>query len=334
MKSQETGFPILLAGAGRMGRAWLQALSRDLPEAEGAFVSTVCDPDPAAGPAALALQGGKVFPRLEEALEESEPAGAILAAPPHTHLPLAKRLLQAGIPVLCEKPLAPRLDQVEEMLRLSRETGTPLHMASKYRFSADVKRAGEILASGVLGEPVGGLIYFSGYFPVEGTWRADPALSGGGVVADNIPHAADLARLLLGEIEGAWAFALPRVQALSVEDSAWLHFRHRGGKATAAFLSWSLSSPHSWYCQVEASEGSLLLGWEESKYHVKDAPDWVVFGEGFRKDRTLASMAGAFARAARGEEPFPMTPEEVLATARAAAAAARSMETGRMEELL
>ncbi len=333
MESKETQFPLLLVGAGRMGRAWLQALSLGLPEAEGALFTAACDPDPAAGPAALALSKGQVFQDLDRALEESEPAGAVLAAPPHLHPPLAERLLEAGIPVLCEKPLAPRPDQAEEMLRLSRESGVPLFMASKYRFCPDVKRAREILASGVLGDPVTALIYFAGYFPVEGTWRADPALSGGGVTADNAPHAADIARLLLGEIQGAWAYAPPRVQEIVVEDSAWVHFRQEGGRSTAAFLSWSLSSPHPWYCQVEASEGSLFLGWTESKYHVKDAPDWVVFGEGFRRDRALAAMAGAFSRAVRGEEPFPMTEDDILAAARASAAAARSLETGKMEDL-
>ena len=333
MESQEPRFPLLLLGAGRMGRAWLQALASRSPEAEGAEIAAVCDPDPAAGSAALALEKGDVLADLDRALERVDPAGAILATPPHTHPALALRLLEAGIPVLCEKPLAPDLEQAREMLQSARDKGLPLHLASKYRFCPDVKRAGEILASGVLGEPVAGLIYFSGYFPVEGTWRVDPALSGGGVLADNAPHAVDLARLLLGEVEGALAFPLPRVQEIPVEDSAWVHFRHNGNKLTAAFLSWSLSSPHPWYCQVECSEGTLLLGWRESKYHVKDAPDWVVFGEGFQRDRALASMAGAFARAVRGEEPFPMSEADALATARISAAAVRSLETGGMEEI-
>ena len=333
MEPKETQFPLLLVGAGRMGRAWLQALSAGLPEAEGAFFTAACDPDPAAGPAALALKEGQVFPDLDRALEENDPAGAVIAAPPNVHLPLARRLLEAGVPVLCEKPLAPRPEEAEEMLRASRESGIPLFMASKYRFCPDMKRAREILASGVLGKPVAGLIYFAGYFPVEGTWRADPALSGGGVTADNAPHAAEIARLLLGEIRGAWAYTLPRVQEIPVEDSAWVHFRQEEGRSTAAFLSWSLSSTHPWYCQVEASEGSLLLGWAESKYHVKDAPDWVVFGEGFQRDRALAAMAGAFARAVREEEPFPMTEEDVLAATRASAAAVRSLETGKTEDL-
>ena len=333
MDSQNISFPLLLVGAGRMGRAWLQALAAGLPEAEGAGITGICDPDPAAGPAALALDQGEVFPRLDQALEKVKPAGVLLATPPHTHLRLAERLLEAGLPVLCEKPLAPTLEEARTMLDLSREKGLPLHMASKYRFAPDTKRAVEILASGVLGEPLGALVYFSGPFPVEGTWRADRALSGGGVTADNLPHAADLARLLLGPVKAAWASALPKVQEIAVEDSAWVHLRHQEGRETAAFLSWSLASPHPWFCQVEGSEGTLLLGWRESRYHVKDAPDWVVFGEGFQRDRALAAMAGAFARAVRGDEPYPMTPEEVLDTARAVDAAARSLETGRWEAL-
>ncbi len=334
MDSLETRFPLLLVGAGRWGRAWIQALSRRLPEAEGAEILAACDPDPGAGPAALSLEKGLVEPDLERILEKVEPAGAVLATPPHTHAELARRLLRAGIPVLCEKPLAPTLEDSRAMLEAAAREGTPLFLASKYRFCPDVKRAGEILASGALGEPLTCLVYFSGFFPVEGTWRARPELSGGGVVADNAPHVADLARLMLGPAEGAWAFPLPKVQDVPVEDSAWVHFRHRAGKLTTAFLSWSLAPVHPWYCQVECTEGSLLLGWKESRHHVKDAPDWVVFGGGFDRDLALASMAGAFARAVRGEEPFPMSTEEALDTARASSAAVRSLDTGRMEAIL
>jgi predicted dehydrogenase len=70
---------------------------------------------------------------------------AIIATPPQTHAAIAIGLLDRGIPVLVEKPMAPRLADVDAMLAAAARTGTPMTCGFVERFNAAVRTALDLM---------------------------------------------------------------------------------------------------------------------------------------------------------------------------------------------
>jgi predicted dehydrogenase len=115
---------------------------------------------------------------------------------------------------------------------------------------------------------------FGGFLDMSRSWHARSELSGGGVIADNGPHAFDLVRHLLGPIHSVWA-RLGRFQPIDVEDIAQVAVVVEDGPAGSIDLSWSVSACPSGYLEIYGSEGSAALdtaglwyrlnGWSEPK---------------------------------------------------------------------
>jgi predicted dehydrogenase len=117
------------------------------------------------------------------------------------------RALQAGRPVLCEKPLCGSLAETERVLGVARETGTLLWEAFVFPFHAQMQRIRGLLAEGAIGELRE--IQSNFQFRLAGTAniRLSRALEGG-AVNDVGCYPVRLARELFGdEHESAWATA-------------------------------------------------------------------------------------------------------------------------------
>ena len=97
---------IAVAGAGYIGRAHMAALRASPTCSLSAVV------DPAAAAAGLARDAGVAwFPSLDQMLERDRPDGAILATPNQLHVAHALVCMEAGLPVLLEKPIAPTVSE-------------------------------------------------------------------------------------------------------------------------------------------------------------------------------------------------------------------------------
>ncbi len=97
-------------GTGAMGRNHVRLLSA-LP---GAELVGVYDPRPEAAEAAARDHGARVFPRLEDLAGEIE--AAVVAAPTVAHAEMGCALLDRGLHVLVEKPLAASLEEADRLL--------------------------------------------------------------------------------------------------------------------------------------------------------------------------------------------------------------------------
>ena len=128
-----------------------------------------------------------------------------LCTVPSTHHGIAIDLLKAGVNVLCEKPLAISVTQAEEMSRTAKERNRLLFTAFKFRFHDEVRRAKELIDAGSLGQILNFRLMFGGYIDMAGQWYSQKALSGGGIIMDNGPHAADLMHFLFGDVKSVTA---------------------------------------------------------------------------------------------------------------------------------
>ena len=126
--------------------------------------------------------------------------------PNHVHPEFSIAALEAGVPVLCEKPLAPTPDDAERMVTAARESDAIAGCAFNYRFLPAIQHAKGLVASGALGEirQVRGR-YLQDWLTDPETpweWRLDADLAGSGVLGNLGAHTIDLARFLVGDEVG------------------------------------------------------------------------------------------------------------------------------------
>ena len=72
--------------------------------------------------------------------------------PPAAHCGVAVDFLKAGKHVLCEKPMAPSLEECDRMIRAAEEGGAKLSVVAQNRFKPDIMKTKQMLESGVLGQ--------------------------------------------------------------------------------------------------------------------------------------------------------------------------------------
>ena len=126
--------------------------------------------------------------------------------PNHVHAEPSIAALEAGVPVLCEKPLAPTLEETAAMRDAAAATGVTAGTAFNYRFVPAIRHAKRLIEDGELGEirQVRGRYLQDWLVDPEApwAWRMDAELAGSGALGDLGAHTIDLARFLVGDRVG------------------------------------------------------------------------------------------------------------------------------------
>ena len=160
-----------------------------------------------------------------------------ITTPNHLHAPVARAFLEAGIHVICDKPLALTLAEGEELARLARQRRRLFALTHTYSGYPMVRHARELVAAGELGE----LRYVQVEYlqdwlanPIppgqnkQADWRADPARAGrAGCLGDIGTHAYQLAAFITGQLPNALAAELHSfVPGRLVDDhlQVWLRY--------------------------------------------------------------------------------------------------------------
>lgn len=185
-----------VVGAGRVARRFAQAIE----EAPGHRVRAVNS---------RTRQGAEAFASdlaidgvATDSLDELLAVGVdyiYIASPNDLHADHIFRAHSAGLPVLCEKPLAASASAARSIRRAVSAAGAPVGVAFQYRQHPAHIRAGELVASGVLGKIR--LVEVSACLPSLDVpaWYEDPAVAGGGIVPMSGVHRVDLARHIIGQ---------------------------------------------------------------------------------------------------------------------------------------
>jgi predicted dehydrogenase len=161
----------------------------------------------------------------------------VVVATPHNRLAeITAAAVRRGRNVLVEKPAARFASEIEPVDELARARGVQVRIGFNHRCHRALRKAYELVASGVLGEILflraryghGGRI---GY---DREWRANPKLSGGGELIDQGAHLIDLARWFLGDFTVVQGFAHTYYWDMPVDDNTFMILRTDDNKT--AFL--------------------------------------------------------------------------------------------------
>jgi predicted dehydrogenase len=299
-----------LIGAGSIAKCHAEALD----SATDAALVAVADTDIATAKALGRAHSCPHYRSAKDLVDSVAIDAAIICTPPATHEFIIRRLIEHGVHVLCEKPLALSTASAVSSMRLAESHGCYLAMASKFRFVADVERARDLLLEGVIGEVHVYDNVFTSRVDKGQRWNSDPVLSGGGVLADNGPHAGDLIRFLIGPVEEVSTVEGARLQGLPVEETVQLSCRAGRGVLGRVLLSWSIHQPLGYFVRVHGSSGVLSIGWQRSEYRSYDDQTGTVFGEGYSEKAAYSALLQNFVRCVRGEEEAATAVEDALAS--------------------
>ncbi|MGH3169226.1 MAG: Gfo/Idh/MocA family protein [Trebonia sp.] len=140
-----------VVGAGAMGADHVARLSRTIT---GATVSAVIEPDTGRARAAAALApGAAAFGRVEDALEAGAVDAVLVATPGQFHEPVLLPVLEARLPVLCEKPLTQDPESSWRILEAEEKAGRPLiQVGFMRRFDAEYRQLRSLIAADSAGD--------------------------------------------------------------------------------------------------------------------------------------------------------------------------------------
>lgn len=309
-----------LVGAGGIAQAYAQAFN----QSACCDLVAVTDVRSDAAAALAEMVGGKSFATHSE-LAGLDLDAVIIATPPATHADIACFFLDRSIPVLCEKPLCTTSADAERMISAAARSNTLFTMASKFRYCDDVVKAKSIIASGALGEILQFENAFTAKVDMSKRWNSDETLSGGGVLIDNGTHSVDIIRYLLGSIDSVLAVDAGGTQGLAVDENVKLLAKTADGVTASVDLTWGINKELPFFLSIYGSNGTLHVGWRESKYRITSSPDWTVFGTGYDKVASFKGKIENFGNALRGKEDLLITPADAMASVQVIEAAYRSM---------
>lgn len=164
----------------------------------GHTIAVVGSRDPERGRAHAAELGAARAGSYEEVLAADDVDGVYVSLPNALHVPWSIRALEVGRPVLCEKPMAPSVEQCRQMVAAAEKAGRPLAEAFMYRHHPRWRVARRIVESGEIGR----LLSVRAAFGFRLDRPEDVRLSaelGGGATQDVGCYAVNLVRWFLGE---------------------------------------------------------------------------------------------------------------------------------------
>jgi len=165
------------------------------------------------------------------ALWEREPDLVVVATPNRTHVPLALAALDAGIPVVVDKPFAPTADEGRRLVERARSLGLFLTVFQNRRWDADFLTVRRLLDEGALGTVTRFESRYERWRPnLRDNWRelagADEA---GGLLFDLGSHLIDQALHLLGPVTSVYGELDRRRAGSAVDDDAFVALTHASG---------------------------------------------------------------------------------------------------------
>lgn len=143
----------------------------------------------------------QVFTDYRDMIDTGSLDAVIVSTPDDLHYPMTMKALDAGLHVLCEKPLAMNATQAKEMLVKAENAGVKHMVCFTYRWSPVARYVKQLVDNGYIGQCYHCRIsYLAGYGRQAQYWWKWDRQRGLGVLGDLGSHAIDLARWYVGDI--------------------------------------------------------------------------------------------------------------------------------------
>ena len=282
--------------------------------------------------------GFRVLGEFDDALRDPEVEAVVLCTPHEQHARQIVAAAQAGKHVFCEKPLCLTAEQASSAIDACRRHDRVLGIGHERRFEPAVQALRARIADGELGT----VLQIEGNFSQDkffalprDNWRLSNAHAPVGPLTATGIHVVDLAIAVLGPCESVWARLSTRGSDFENGDTLAIMMAFPGG--ANALVSAVLATPFEGRFAVYGSGGWVEI---RDRTHPERPTGWDVTTALRGRERvtefappspSVRSNLEAFARAARGREPYPVSALEMLANVATLEAIMRSVRSGAIE---
>lgn len=252
------------------------AQHRHLPEYalnQGVELVAVCDLNEGRAKEIAEKYGAKAYTSYEELLVSGEVEAVSVCTPNYLHAPITIAALEAGIHVLCEKPMATSVKEAEAMIEAAKKSGKKLMIAHNQRFVASHQKARQLIEKGEVGKIYSFRTAFGHGGPegwsVEGKegWFFKKEQAFIGAMGDLGVHKTDLLRYLLGEefTEVAAFIETSAKDFADVDDNAVCVLKTGSGIIGTLAASWAY---------VSREDNSTVIYGEKAILRLEDDPNY------------------------------------------------------------
>ena len=234
-------------GCGNQGQNHLRAIKELAPQAAEVSAISEVNEERLEGAKALWPQAS-VYRDYKEIFSGGGLDMVIVATMPNIHLEVTRFALKAGAHVLCEKPLALNLQEVESILETADRVGKSIQIGLQRRYWPSSLYLRELVNSGEVGKPVLAKVWGNHLKPPWWGPHYNGSLSGGGVLASTIVHSLDLAM---------WVGGTPN--PVTVSASMGRLFPHKRGPLASAEVASSYDVEDYLTAFVRFDDGSTYF---------------------------------------------------------------------------
>ncbi len=311
-------FRIGVIGAGTHGTRYLRHAARDVP---GMAVTALCRRDAAAAGALAAELDCRPCTEAQDLVASPDVDGVIVCTPPSTHFALARLVLEAGKPLLLEKPLTGTLDEARHLNELAGDT--PVMVAQTLRWNPVIGKVAALWPR--LGR-VHHVRLAQRLAPTTLPWQRNRAETVGGSVLLTGVHIFDLTRHLTGREFVAVDSRQEQVLNPEVEDFFLARARLDDGCRVSLEVSKYTQSRACWL-EAVGEEGQLLADYLHGGVILRQGAGEERF-EVSARIPTLPLVLQDWLRSVREQTPPPVGLADGVATMRMVDACYRSAAAG------
>ena len=251
----------------------------------------------------IGLAPDRIYTSYEEMAkkEAARPDGieaVSIVTPNNVHYGPAKAFLEAGIHVICDKPLTSTLADARALVAIKPKNGAKFLLTHNYTGYPLVRQARELVKSGALGKirvvqaeyPQDWLSTPADPGNKQAAWRTDPKRSGaGGAIGDIGTHAYNLLRFVTGLKTAAVSADLQSfVKGRKVDDNVHILLRFQGGARGMLWAS-QVAPGNENGLQLRVYGEKASLEWRQ------DNPNYMWFSE-LGKPKVLLTRGGAISQ--------------------------------------
>ena len=205
------------------------------------------------------LQGLPEFATYEEMLAKVELDAVVIASPHTAHARQIIASMEKGCHVLCEKPMVTSIDDAVKVIKAERKTKKVLVLAYQRHWETTFRYVKQMIAAGEIGT----INYIQAFqsqewkWIADGTWRADPALSGFGQMSDSGSHLLDIIMWTTG-LKPAKVAALVDYDGMKVDINSAMTVQFDGGAIGNLSI---LGNGSSWWedITINGTKGTLYI---------------------------------------------------------------------------
>ncbi len=250
---------VAVVGTGGIAKVHAEAIRHEAERAE--LVAAVDIREDAVADFAKLHAIPNAYTSLGTMLERERPDLVHICTPPHLHAGGSVQCLRAGAWVLCEKPLAVSLRELDTIAQAEAETGGFCSSVYQWRFGAGAQHLKRIVEAGDLGRALVGIcqtVWYrdQAYYAVP--WRGEWETEGGGCTMGHGIHAVDLFLWMFGPWAEVSAMIGTLDHEIKVEDVSLATVRFESG-ALGSIVNSVVSPRQESYLRLDFQKATVEL---------------------------------------------------------------------------